>query len=159
MYILQKNPGEPMILIRLTLIVAGATLFVGTAEARDSRGMYSYSDAISTPAAKAQLGDDVTFHFGPKKPVDIAKDFGEFATNKKTNAFNKSDTEACQWVFLSALIALRDQARKQGANAVVEIRSNYKNHLIDSETEFECGAGALMAGVALKGRVVNLKKK
>ena len=39
-------------------------------------------------------------------------------------------------------------------DAVVNIESNYKNRQFSSETEFECGAGAIMAGVALKGTLV-----
>jgi uncharacterized protein YbjQ (UPF0145 family) len=54
------------------------------------------------------------------------------------------------------VIALQERARKQGGNAVVNIVSNYKNVITSSETEYVCGAGGLIAGVALKGRVVNL---
>jgi hypothetical protein len=39
-------------------------------------------------------------------------------------------------------------------DAVVNIESNYKNRQFSNETEFECGAGAIMAGVALKGTLV-----
>jgi hypothetical protein len=39
---------------------------------------------------------------------------------------------------------------------VVNIRSNYKRKLFASTTEFECGAGAVIAGVVLKGEVVKL---
>ncbi|MDE1308731.1 hypothetical protein L9W77_17725 [Vibrio aestuarianus] len=77
---------------------------------------------------------------------------------KKTNAFNKTDEEACNWVFLSAMIALKDRAIKEGGNAVVNIKSNYKNNLTSSNDTFQCGAGAVMAGVALSGEVVKLKK-
>jgi len=75
----------------------------------------------------------------------------------KTNAFGKSDLQACQHVFLSAVIELQDRARKEGGNAVVNIKSNYRNELTESPTEFTCGAGAVIAGVALVGDVVTLK--
>jgi uncharacterized protein YbjQ (UPF0145 family) len=84
---------------------------------------------------------------------------GEFATNKKTNAFGKSDLEACQHVFLSAVIELQERARKEGGNAVINIKSNYKNEVRESATEFTCGAGAVIAGVALTGEVVTLRGK
>ena len=61
-------------------------------------------------------------------------------------------------MFLSAVLALQERARAEGGNAVINIKSNYKDHLTESATEFTCGAGALIAGVALKGDVVTLKK-
>ena len=47
---------------------------------------------------------------------------------------------------------------KEGGNAVVNIVSNYKNKETSSETEYMCGNGALMAGVALKGTVIKTGK-
>jgi uncharacterized protein YbjQ (UPF0145 family) len=87
----------------------------------------------------------------------VSRDLGESRTNKKTNAFGKSDKEACQWVFLSAMIALHNRALEQGGNAVINIKSNYRNNLTVSDTTFQCGAGALMSGVALVGTVVRLE--
>jgi uncharacterized protein YbjQ (UPF0145 family) len=53
---------------------------------------------------------------------------------------------------------MQERAQKEGANAVIGIKSNYKNIERSSETEYMCGSGALMSGVALKGRVVELAK-
>ena len=53
---------------------------------------------------------------------------------------------------------LQERAKKEGGNAVVGIRSNYKSIETSSETEYMCGSGALMAGVALKGKVVRIGK-
>lgn len=136
-----------------TLLLAG----LNTAQARDTRHMLPIQDALSTPDAKAKLDGDIRFHFGAAPKGDITRRYGEFTANKKTNAFNKSDIEACRWVFLSAMIALQDRARREGGNAVVNIRSYYKKNEVNSSREFECGAGAVMAGVTLKGEVVTLK--
>ena len=87
----------------------------------------------------------------------IAKKFGHFSSNKKTSAFGKSDQQACEWPFLSAMISLQKRAQNEGGNTVIDIRINYKNIEFKSDTEFECGAGAIMAGVALTGTVVKLK--
>ena len=66
------------------------------------------------------------------------------------------DQEACEWAFLSAIKALQERAQKDGMNAVVNITSNYKHQSFASKTEFECGAGNIMAGVALKADIVKL---
>jgi uncharacterized protein YbjQ (UPF0145 family) len=102
--------------------------------------------------------DDVGLYFAGQHHPSVAKSYGEFATNKKTNAFGKSDEKACQHVFLSAVIELQERARKEGGNAVINIKSNYRNEERASATEYTCGAGAVIAGVALKGDVVTLKK-
>lgn len=52
---------------------------------------------------------------------------------------------------LSVLRAFQEGAKSRGANAVVDIVSYYKKNEFRSTTNFECHAGAIMAGVALKG--------
>ena len=128
-----------------------------SAQARDDIGAYSIADTLALPVAQNKLGSDIAFYFGNQPYGDVEKNFGEFKTNKKTNAFNKTDEEACQWVFLSAMISLKERALKEGGNAVVNIKSNYKNNLTSSNETFQCGAGAFIAGVALTGEVVKLK--
>ena len=46
----------------------------------------------------------------------------------------------------------------EGGDAIMNIRSYYRRNLVDSETELECGAGALMAGVTFIGDVVKLSE-
>ena len=82
---------------------------------------------------------------------------GEWTSNKKTNAFNKSDQEACEVAFISAAVSLQQRARREGGSAVVNIRSVYKNDNVESEKDYLCGNGAVMAGVALRGTVVTFK--
>jgi hypothetical protein len=45
---------------------------------------------------------------------------------------------------------------REGGNAVTNIHSVYKNAPFNSDSEYECGAGAIMGGVALRGTVVKL---
>jgi hypothetical protein len=134
-----------------------ATLDTSQAFARDSVADYSVDAALASEPGK--VTPDVALFFAGQKHPAVLQSFGEFATNKKTNAFGKSDMEACQHVFLSAVLELQDRARKQGGNAVVNIKSNYRNELRASPSEFTCGAGAVIAGVALVGDVVKLKAK
>ncbi|MBD0786676.1 excinuclease [Vibrio sp. Y2-5] len=139
------------------LTMFSLAFFSASSFARDDIGAYSIENALNLEAAKAKLGTDIKFYFGEQKHPKIIKEFGEFKTNKKTNAFNKTDEEACDWVFLSAMIALKERAVKEGGNAVVNIKSNYKSNLTSSESTFQCGAGTMIAGVALTGKVVKLK--
>jgi len=133
-------------------------VLISPAVARDDIGDYSIEEAMALEQTKSALGDNVKFYFGDQKPGKIEKTIGEFRSNKKTNAFNKTDKAACQWAFLSAMLSLKQRAEREGGNAVINIKSNYKNNMTSSNTTFQCGAGAIMAGVALVGTVVKIEK-
>jgi len=140
----------------LLVLVIVLLLSAPSAEARDTLHKLPISAVLENPEYAERL-EGVQFFFAGQQHPSVAQDFGEYRTNKKTNAFGKSDEFACQWAMLSALLSLHQRALSLGADAVVDIRSNYKNREFASETEFECGAGAIMAGVALKGTVVRLQ--
>jgi uncharacterized protein YbjQ (UPF0145 family) len=118
--------------------------------------MLPIKEALASAAADERLGDSVKFYFGNQPSPAVVKRMGMDQTSQKTNAFAKSDEKACNWVFLSALRQMEKRARELGANAVINIASNYKNVEVKSDTEFECHAGAIMAGVALKGEFVKV---
>jgi uncharacterized protein YbjQ (UPF0145 family) len=143
------------ITVFITAIIVLGTVNV---EARDDHGMWSISEALNTEDAKQKLNKDIRFYFGDQSHPRIIKNFGEFMSNKKTNAFNKTDERACQWNFLSAMISFQERAQRMGGNAVVNIRSYYKKNTISSQAEFECGSGAFVSGVTFLGDVVKLAK-
>jgi uncharacterized protein YbjQ (UPF0145 family) len=127
--------------------------FSPTTTARTTLHEFPVADILNEPEFSQQIAG-VSFYFGSQTYPAVQKEFGEYRTNKKTNAFNKSDREACDWVFKSAILQLHSRAVSLGANAVVNIRSNYKNNVTTSDTNYTCGAGAVMAGVALIGDFV-----
>lgn len=126
--------------------------------AREDKKMYSIDEAFKALDIESQL-KGVKFYFGNQSHPTVAKKMGEFRTNKKTNSFNKSDVEACQWVFLSALVSLKDRALAEGGDGVINVKSNYKNNQVVSDTQYQCGVGNIIAGVALAGTVVKLGSK
>jgi hypothetical protein len=138
------------------LSLVGALLAAGPVQARDDVLTFSIEGALNTPDAKEKITPDVALFWGDQAHPKSEKEFGTFTTNRKTNAFGKSDQTACEWVFLSAVIELQKRARDEGGNAVVDIHSYYKSVDFSSQTEFKCGAGSFVAGVALRGTVVKL---
>ena len=144
---------QPILAVAILLMLAVAP----AADARDTRQQFDIATAIAAGKADGTLDDSVQLHFKGAPVPAVAEKLGPANTNRKTNAFGKSDGRACQWVFLGALKALQAAARERGANAVVDIESNYKNQLFSSATQYECGAGGLMAGVALKGVYAKVK--
>jgi len=143
---------------RFALIAATALLAVAsTAQARDTRVEQSLHELVNSAEARnVGIDGSVKFYLAGEK-VSVLQRLGEDVTNKKTNAANKSDADACRWVALSALRALQDGAKSRGANAVVDIVSYYKKNEFKSTTNYECYAGAILAGVALKGTYAKVK--
>lgn len=123
-------------------------------QARDDKSMRPINDVLDKYTD--ELNSDVALYFGEQSYPASAKKLGEYPTNKKTNGFNKSDAEACEWVMLSALLSLQERAVREGGDAVVNIRSYYKKNELSSKTEYECHNGTFVAGVALIGEVVKL---
>ncbi len=143
--------------IAASIVVLSLGVCALNAQARDDIQDYSIADALSTEQAKNALGSNIHFAFGNQATGTVTKRFGEFSTNQKTNGVGKSDRQACEWVFLSAMKVLKQRAIREGGNAVINIRSNYRNNLTSSAETFKCGSGALISGVALVGDVVTLK--
>ena len=141
---------------RLLAVLALAVSVSTPAMARDTRHMFPIQDALNTEDAKEKLDPNIKLYFGNQKHPKVSKEIGRWGTNKKTNAFGKEDKVACEWVFLSAVMELQERARNEGGDAVINITSNYKGSEKSSDTEYECGAGNIMAGVALKGTMVKL---
>jgi len=131
---------------------------VASVEARNTKYNLPIAGVTQNPEYQNKLGSDVLFYFADQQTARVEQTLGEYVTNKKTNSFNKSDESACQWAFLSALLELRDRAKEEGGNAVINIISFYKKDPFSSRTEYECHAGGVIAGVALKGTVAKLGK-
>jgi hypothetical protein len=134
------------------MLAAASTQAVG----RDDRLNFPIADVYANEGLKAKLDPDVKLFFGNQAYPQPETTWGLYTSNRKTNFFNKSDKEACEIAFVSALISLQERALKQGGNAVVGIRSLYRKEHFISEMEYQCGAGDVVGGVTLRGEVVRL---
>ncbi|HQU88520.1 MAG TPA: excinuclease ATPase subunit [Denitromonas sp.] len=145
--------------IRRSIVLIGLVAIVSQPVfARDTHHNFPLSDAMSASAAQDKLDPEIKFFFGTQRHPKVIKRIGEWGTNKKTNAFGKDDKVACEWAFLSAMLELQERVKKEGGNAVINIKSNYRGKETSSNETYECGAGAIMAGVALKGTVVRISR-
>jgi len=143
-------------MIGLTIFFAFTMSFVRPAQARDTKYLLPIAAALEVQDAKNRLDGSVKFFFGNQETPKILAKLSTDVTNLKTNAVGKSDEKACNWVFLSAMIQLEKRAKQLGANAVINIVSFYRKEVMSSATEFECHAGAVIAGVALRGEFVKI---
>lgn len=123
----------------------------GSAVARDTEVLLPLQDVTDDSYSRGQLDGSVRFYLEGQSTPAVLDTYGEAVSNRKTNAVNKSDSEACRWVTLSALVALQEEAKGRGANAVIGIVSWYKRRTFADAEKVECHAGAIMAGVTLRG--------
>jgi uncharacterized protein YbjQ (UPF0145 family) len=139
------------ILSAAALALCASALLATPAHARDTKYMLPLQDVLNMPEAKEKLDDSFRFYLAGQKTPKVLDRMDSGITNRKTNGVGKSDEDGCRWAALSALIALQDTAKSQGANAVIDIVSYYKKNEVASPTDYECHAGAVVVGVALKG--------
>jgi len=125
-------------------------------QARDTTHYLNFNEVVQEAVAAGRLDGSVKFYLDsqPKGAKVVSKGL---TTSKKTNAFNKSDQAACSWALQSALIQFQTAAQNAGANAVVNLVSNYKHNVYKSRENYECHAGGIMAGVALKGDLAKVR--
>lgn len=137
------------LLIALVALATTAT----PALARDTTHHLPLSEVVNSPMAKEQgLDGSVKFYLAGQSHPRVLQSMSEDVSNKKTNGFNKSDTEACRWVAISVLLAFQEKAKQLGANAVIDMKSWYKKKEYSDPVNYECHSGALMSGITLKGR-------
>lgn len=144
--------------VKLAYLVFAAALLAAasSAQAADKAVMMPVDQALQTQAAQAALDGSVGFYFGDTAHPAVIENFGEFVTNKRTNAFGKSDAATCEHVVLSNFIAFQNRAKELGGNAVINITSYFKKKEVKDDSRYECNIGFLMSGVTLKGDVVRL---
>lgn len=135
---------------KIVLTVAAALLFPLASQARDNVLHLDFQSVVDAAIADGTLDGTVRFYLNGKGGA-VKKTFKEAVSNKKTNAFNKTDEEACAWALRSVLLSFQENAKKNGGNAVVNLVSYYKKNEYKSTTQYECHAGAMVAGVTMKG--------
>jgi uncharacterized protein YbjQ (UPF0145 family) len=143
-------------IMAVLLAAAAATSFTQPARARDTRYLLKIADVKQDSRYASTVPTDVAFYFEGEPHPAILTNFGDVVTNRKGNSFGRPDEEACRWTMMSALKALHDRAIEEGGNAVVGIVSYYRKVVYSSASTYECHAGGIVAGVALKGIVVKL---
>lgn len=140
-------------------LVCVSTLFATPAAARDTKYMLPFKDVLELPEAKEKLDGSVKFYLAGEKTPKVLNKMESDVSNKKTNGVGKSDEVACQWAALSVLVAFQDKAKSLGANAVVDMASYYRKNEVADAHDFECHAGAVVVGVAMKGTYAKVADK
>lgn len=129
-------------------LLAAVLSSISVAEARDTKLMLSIDEAMHSAEAKKVLNPDIKVSFAGGTGTIVQEGL---VSNRKTSGVGKSDEEACRWAFLSAVKQFQEQAVKHDVNKVINLVSYYKKETHASTKDYECHAGAVVVGVALKG--------
>lgn len=139
----------------ITAAFMGAVCF--NASAGDKLVTFDFNEAVEVGYAQGVLNRNIKFYLEGQAHPAVKTNYGEFRSNKKTRRLGKSSEESCDWALLATLKSLQQRAQSLNANAVINIKSNYKNNEYSDPKQYQCGSGFIMAGVALKADVVKLK--
>jgi len=139
------------------VLVLALALGAPAAHARDEQRLYAIADALATPMGRDRFDDTIRFFWAEQDTPAAQQSFSIHTAERKTFLPTRTELEACDQSFIEALASLRDAARKIGADAVVGIKSLYKNREFRSATQYECRLSYFSASVTLEGRLVKLQ--
>ena len=80
-----------------TLTVSVAALVLAACAPRDTTHYFSIDEALRSPQAAEVLNPKIKLYFGKPAPGKVVA--AGLISNKKTNAANKTDQQACEWAF------------------------------------------------------------
>ncbi len=136
------------------VLISTLCAFAFQAEARELKNI-SIQDALNSDDAKLGLPDDIKFYFGDAVPTgSVTKTIGQYTFDREINASLKSQISACHSALVVALKELREAAKKEGATAVINIKSNAKGKAVSSKEIYACDSGMLKSGVSISGDLV-----
>jgi uncharacterized protein YbjQ (UPF0145 family) len=124
---------------------------------QDAVNVFPVAGVRDDPEFTSQI-NGVRFYFaGERHPGIVRRVQNNATTSQRARKSGRTADWACQRALMNSLIRLGNAAQSSGANAVINIRSNWDNREWANGTEYECAVGRMMAGVALKGDIVTLR--
>ncbi|RIY31650.1 excinuclease ABC subunit A [Psittacicella hinzii] len=139
-----------MKLLSKILLASGVILLASCA--RNDTSYRSIQDALNTQVAKEKVDPNIKLYFAKSVPGKVVA--SNIKTSRSTNNFNKADLNGCQIAFVSAVLALQDYARKNGATIVSNIVSYYNKVPYASPTQYECHSGTFVGNVVLRADIL-----
>ncbi len=126
------------------------------AQARNITHQFLIADALQSAAAQKLIKPSISLYFGTQLYTQgETRGLGIARGKEKTEA--EDEKTSCYVSFAEAIFILQKKARKQDANAIVNIVSYYTGGpAMSSETQFECHGGSGYTSVILRGDFIKL---
>ena len=146
---------------RAALLRAGLLVGLAAAGSAAAAGPTKVSLRAVLELAQAARSLDGTVRFvgvGEPQP-EAAESFGVDVRYERTASLLRTPERSCERVALSALIALQNNAKLLGADAVIGLASRYRGRAAADPDEIECEIGPFSGQVSLKGTYVRLARQ
>jgi hypothetical protein len=143
----------------ISALAIAAVVAISGPSARAGVIVMDFQQALNSDQIKSAIGDDVAFYLsGATTPV-VRTSFQEVIGNSSTIRWYGSGQKPCMVVLLKVLQIMRDQAKQQGGNAVVNVIGYYKKKELVNSSMIECYTGAQVQGhITLKGTVAEVER-
>lgn len=125
-------------------------------QADDTGYVLPYRDVLAMPQAQTRLDPAVRLFFGQQQFPQPTSWRHDYFVDRSGNAVFSSAESACRNVALDNLVTLQERARAVGANAVVNIVSDYSRTPHQDNDSYQCHVGSLTANVSFKGTMATL---
>jgi hypothetical protein len=140
----------------LVLLLAGVSAAVPV-NARELRLDQSIGNAMrnqtwrntAVEGIEFRFGSDPRFSYSNQSAPAAIESFARTFEMRNGRSFQREDGPVCDEAFRNALTKAADQARKAGANAVVNITSKFLDTPLNSKGLFACNSGTSSATVDL----------
>ena len=142
---------------KLILATLAAVMLTQTGCTTKVRTLPMPASVQTQSAPNAQNAKGVALYFGDQPHASVKKTIGvKNVARRVARAPEATLEDTCAVALNEALQELRDYARAQNANAVVNIKTRFQRKGASSATEFMCGASAVSSTLAVSGEVVQL---
>ncbi|KVM73384.1 signal peptidase [Burkholderia gladioli] len=106
-------------------------------------------------SAAADVGG-VKLYFGAQAHPAVKTSFGQRSSSARVARGSSIEQQACEQALAQALDRLRDDAKRRGGNAVINVTTRFHETRSDSQTHFTCGVSGSAGAIAVAGEVVLL---
>lgn len=112
---------------------------------------------IQPAAANRTAESNVAIYFGQEPHAAIERRVGEASQSVRIARLSDGAEATCDKALADALGALRADAQRKGANAVINVKTRFHSTETDSAAEYTCGVSPSAAAIAVRGDLVVLQ--
>lgn len=138
----------------VTALALTASLALPTMAAIPRGDLYPISDILGSKVLAPRMTPGIRHYFADQ-PAKVVSNLGEVSTMRKSGpkaSRKKPDPKGCARAMASAMIALGEQAKAKGGNAVVGVTTLYKHEVTASTTTYRCERGMQLVSVHMVGQ-------
>lgn len=136
-----------------------------SAFAKNEAQLHVADEVIRHPSVQQLIGKDLRLVYGVDKNathLPAGALLGELQVEGRTSPhyqdgprrFEKGDLRACREAMRTAIGELVLQAKRLGANALIDVQSSYEGHVLDHDSAYECHVGYTRVVVGLRAKAV-----